>query len=315
MIVKFADKKLPAQQRGKGGAQRAVLRSRRRIGREARRIRTRRRARRSLPVRPSCRCLTTAQARPRERPATCTIRRSSRRITRRRPGSRSVSRRRRRHRRVRRRRPSAPSPAPADCGQAQPARAEQPAVRGAAGANLFIYHLPHDLTDADLATLFYRFGHVISAKVYIDKKTGESKGFGFVSFEHQQAAEAAISVMNGFQIGSKRLKVQHKRIGMGPGEGLSRGHMVMQPDLIDMDATAHQVYLDHGVMPEHGVMPDHDGQHALHGHARARRPRARGLPDGLPTLELEQLRLGAKVSKHDGLKKESVGRKGSSATC
>lgn len=83
---------------------------------------------------------------------------------------------------------------------------------GPAGANLFIYHLPHDLTDADLATAFNPFGQVISAKVYVDKYTRESKGFGFVSYDSMQAAEAAIEQMNGFQIGSKRLKVQHKRI-------------------------------------------------------------------------------------------------------
>lgn len=49
---------------------------------------------------------------------------------------------------------------------------------GPAGANLFIYHLPRDLTDADLATLFAAFGNVISAKVFVDKRTAESKGFG-----------------------------------------------------------------------------------------------------------------------------------------
>lgn len=56
-----------------------------------------------------------------------------------------------------------------------------PAMRpreGPAGANLFVYHLPHDLTDADLATAFNPFGNVVSAKVYVDKYTGESKGFG-----------------------------------------------------------------------------------------------------------------------------------------
>jgi len=87
---------------------------------------------------------------------------------------------------------------------------------GPAGANLFIYHLPHDLTDADLATAFNPFGNVISAKVYVDKYTGESKGFGFVSYDSVISAEHAIEQMNGFQIGSKRLKVQHKRVHHRP---------------------------------------------------------------------------------------------------
>lgn len=83
---------------------------------------------------------------------------------------------------------------------------------GPAGANLFVYHLPHDLTDADLATAFNPFGNVISAKVYVDRFTGESKGFGFVSYDSVISAESAIEQMNGFQIGNKRLKVQHKRV-------------------------------------------------------------------------------------------------------
>ena len=89
---------------------------------------------------------------------------------------------------------------------------------GPAGANLFIYHLPHDLTDADLATAFNPFGNVLSAKVYVDKYTGESKGFGFVSYDSIISAEQAIELMNGFQIGNKRLKVQHKRVHHGHGQ-------------------------------------------------------------------------------------------------
>jgi len=85
-------------------------------------------------------------------------------------------------------------------------------LEGPPGANLFIYHLPHDLTDADLATAFAPFGNVISAKVYVDKNTGQSKGFGFVSYDLPASAETAIAAMNGFQIGTKRLKVQHKRV-------------------------------------------------------------------------------------------------------
>lgn len=72
----------------------------------------------------------------------------------------------------------------------QEMRAPNPRPReGPAGANLFVYHLPHDLTDADLATAFNPFGNVISAKVYVDRNTGESKGFGTCALQIKDETE------------------------------------------------------------------------------------------------------------------------------
>lgn len=84
-------------------------------------------------------------------------------------------------------------------------------MEGPDGANLFIYHLPAEFTDPDLAQAFSPFGHVLSSKVFIDKQTNLSKCFGFVSYDNPLSAQAAIQSMNGFQIGTKRLKVQLKR--------------------------------------------------------------------------------------------------------
>ncbi|RWS28581.1 hypothetical protein B4U80_08024 [Leptotrombidium deliense] len=84
-------------------------------------------------------------------------------------------------------------------------------VEGPEGANLFIYHLPAEFSDSDLAQAFSAFGNVLSSKVFIDKQTNLSKCFGFVSYDNPMSAQVAIQAMNGFQIGTKRLKVQLKR--------------------------------------------------------------------------------------------------------
>jgi len=78
------------------------------------------------------------------------------------------------------------------------------------------------MTNLDIYNYFIRFGEVISARIMVEKHTGRSRGFGFVSYDNKKSAEAAIKAMNGFQLGHKRLKVQLKKDktdGPLPGAG------------------------------------------------------------------------------------------------
>lgn len=84
--------------------------------------------------------------------------------------------------------------------------------KGPDGANLFIFHIPNHFTNLDMYQLFCPYGNLLSVRIMVEKDSGRSRGFGFVSYDNPDAAALAIKELNGFAIGNKRLKVQHKQI-------------------------------------------------------------------------------------------------------
>ncbi|KAL0579003.1 hypothetical protein V5O48_002998 [Marasmius crinis-equi] len=73
--------------------------------------------------------------------------------------------------------------------------------------NLFCKNLDPEIDSNGLFTHFRKFGQIVSARV-MRNESGESRGFGFVSYQAPDQAAAALHAMNGVQIGSKQIVVR-----------------------------------------------------------------------------------------------------------
>lgn len=57
---------------------------------------------------------------------------------------------------------------------------------GPPGANLFIFHIPNDMTNRDVYNMFSPYGNVASARIMVERETGRSRGFGYVSSNYNE---------------------------------------------------------------------------------------------------------------------------------
>ncbi len=73
--------------------------------------------------------------------------------------------------------------------------------------NIYIGNLNYDTTEDTLRALFAEFGEIESVKVITDRYTGRSKGFAFVEMATEQAAQEAISGLNGKLVDDREIKV------------------------------------------------------------------------------------------------------------
>jgi RNA recognition motif-containing protein len=73
---------------------------------------------------------------------------------------------------------------------------------------LLIRNLARSTTEAELRTLFEGYGSIQSCSVVMDKKTGDSKGFGFVEMPKPGEAKAATKILNGQELGGNKIRVK-----------------------------------------------------------------------------------------------------------
>jgi RNA recognition motif-containing protein len=96
--------------------------------------------------------------------------------------------------------------------------------------NIFVGSLPFQLEEADLKELFEAYGEVSTVKLIIDRESGRSKGFGFVEMPDDEAAQSAITGLNGSEVKGRSIAVSqaeekkpNDRRGGGGGYGGNRG--------------------------------------------------------------------------------------------
>ncbi|TKY59538.1 Glycine-rich RNA-binding protein RZ1A [Spatholobus suberectus] len=82
----------------------------------------------------------------------------------------------------------------------------------------FIGGLAWSTSDRKLKDTFEKFGKLIEAKVVVDKFSGRSRGFGFVTFDEKKAMEDAIDAMNGMDLDGRTITVDRAQ----PQQGSSR---------------------------------------------------------------------------------------------
>jgi RNA recognition motif-containing protein len=72
---------------------------------------------------------------------------------------------------------------------------------------LFVGNLAWEVGFEDLKEAFSKFGEVTDAFVATDKYSGRSRGFGFVTFADEAAAQTAKAEMQGFELKGREINV------------------------------------------------------------------------------------------------------------
>lgn len=100
------------------------------------------------------------------------------------------------------------------------------AVRCMSSSKVFVGGLSYATDDTTLKDAFSHYGDVLEAKVIIDRDSGRSKGFGFITYTSSEEAAAAITAMDGKDLQGRVVRVNYandRAGGIRGGGGFSTG--------------------------------------------------------------------------------------------
>ncbi|KAG5184168.1 hypothetical protein JKP88DRAFT_163534 [Tribonema minus] len=96
----------------------------------------------------------------------------------------------------------------------------------AEGCKLYVGNLGYDTRSDTLHAAFAPFGNIQEASVASDRETGQSRGFGFVTYSSPMEAQAAMDNLNGTELDGRTIRVnlsQPRYGGSSGGYGGSSG--------------------------------------------------------------------------------------------
>ncbi len=88
--------------------------------------------------------------------------------------------------------------------------------------NIYVGNLPSEVTEEELREAFEAFGQVESVNIVKDRLSGHPRGFGFVEMPAKAEAQAAITGLNGKELGERTLVVNEARPRSEGGRGGGR---------------------------------------------------------------------------------------------
>ena len=76
------------------------------------------------------------------------------------------------------------------------------------GNKIFIGGLNYETTEKNLFEALNQYGKVLTLRIIIHRDTGESKGFGFATFENAEQADKAIAAMDNVEFDGRRIGIK-----------------------------------------------------------------------------------------------------------
>ena len=76
---------------------------------------------------------------------------------------------------------------------------------------IYVGNLAWSASEQELTDTFGEYGTVEKATIIVDRDSGRSRGFGFVTMNDNEQGNAAIEALNGTDLGGRALKVNEAR--------------------------------------------------------------------------------------------------------